>query len=156
MNDLYSDIEVRRSISPVAVSGTTAQVGQVIEHTGAVTYCISIGEISDPAAEFVVLLLHGDTADFVDEVELAPRLDAQASAFRLAGVTVWPPRAEFLDCHVADKQMSGTQVLASFGGGDSHKQRKLGYIGCKKYTRLIITPWRNEGSAVIAAHALLS
>ena len=126
MQDLFSEINPKRVISPVSVSDNTAQVGEIIDHQGyaTVTYCIAIGAVADADATFVVLLQHGDdTGD--------------------------------MDLAVSDDEMIGTEALAAFQFDDDNECRKLGYIGSKRYSRLTITPVGNASAAMISAFVLL-
>ena len=63
-NDLMNNIAPKRVISPVSVSDTTAQVGQVIDGQGygSVTYVIATGSIADAEATFTVLLEESDAS----------------------------------------------------------------------------------------------
>ena len=105
MKDLLNNIDVKRVISPVSVSDTTAQVGQIIDRKGfdGLTYLIATGSIADADATFTVLLEESDSSNM-----------ASASA-------------------VADADLIGTEVLASFQYDDDNETRKLGYIGSKRY-----------------------
>ena len=130
MKDLLNNIDVKRVISPVSVSDTTAQVGQIIDRKGfdGLTYLIATGSIADADATFTVLLEESDSSNM-----------ASASA-------------------VADADLIGTEVLASFQYDDDNETRKLGYIGSKRYTRLTITPSGNSGTpsgALLSAVAIL-
>lgn len=126
-NDLLNNIDVKRVISPVSVSDTTAQVGQIIDRQGfgSVTYLIATGSIADADATFTVLLEEGAASNLSD-----------AAA-------------------VADADLLGTEVLAAFQFDDDNECRKLGYIGTKRYTRLTITPVANASAAVLAAVCVL-
>ena len=121
-----NNIDVKRVISPVSVSDTTAQVGQVIDGQGfgSVTYLIATGSIADADATFTVLLEECDTS----------------------GGTYTA---------VADADLLGTEALAAFQFDDDNECRKLGYIGTKRYTRMTITPVSNASAAVLAAVCVL-
>lgn len=121
-----NNIDVKRVISPVSVSDTTAQVGQVIDGQGfgSVTYLIATGSIADADATFTVLLEECDTS----------------------GGTYTA---------VADADLLGTEALAAFQFDDDNECRKLGYIGVKRYTRMTITPVSNASAAVLAAVCVL-
>lgn len=122
-----NNITPKRVISPVSVSDTTAQVGQIIDRQGfgTVTYLIATGSIADADATFTVLLEEGDASNLSD-----------AAA-------------------VADADLLGTEALAAFQFDDDNECRKLGYIGIKRYTRLTITPVANASAAVLAAVCVL-
>lgn len=128
MKDLLNNIDVKRVISPVSVSDTTAQVGQIIDRKGfdGLTYLIATGSIADADATFTVLLEESN--------------DSGMSGARA----------------VADADLIGTEDLAGFQFDDDNECRKLGYKGDKRYTRLTITPVANASAAVLAAVAVLS
>ena len=130
MKDLANVITPKRVLSPVSTDADTALVGQIIDKKGfeSVTYVIATGSIGDANATFTVLLEESDAAAMGD-----------ATA-------------------VADADMIGTEVLASFQFDDDNECRKLGYIGSKRYTRLTITPSGNSGTpsgALLSAVAIL-
>lgn len=128
MQDHFNNIDVRRAISPVAVSDNTAQVGQIIDRKGydSLTFLIATGAIADADATFAVLVEHGDAANLSD-----------AAA-------------------VPDSELLGTEALAGFTYADDDKTRKIGYAGAKRYVRLTVTPSANTSAAYIAALALLA
>jgi hypothetical protein len=121
--ELFNCISPKRVLSPVSVADNTAQVGQIIDHqnTSGAVYLIATGTLGDAGAEFTVLLEEGDASNLSD-----------AAA-------------------VADADLLGTEVLASFIQSDDDKCYKLGYKGVKRYTRLTITPTNNATASLIAA-----
>jgi hypothetical protein len=127
MQDLFTEINLKRVISPVSVADNTAQVGQIIDKQGfdSVTYAIALGSIADADATFTVLLEESNDSG-------------------MSGATA-----------VADEDLLGTEVLAAFAFDSDNACRKLGYIGSKRYTRLTITPVNNASAALIAAVAIL-
>lgn len=130
MKDLANFITPKRVLSPVSTDADTALVGEIIDKKGfeSVTYVIATGSIGDANATFTVLLEESDSSNM-----------ASASA-------------------VADADLIGTEVLASFQYDDDNETRKLGYIGSKRYTRLTITPSGNSGTpsgALLSAVAIL-
>lgn len=127
MRDLMNNIRVKRVLSPAAaVTDNTAFVGQVVDHQGA-----------DSAT---YLIATGSLADAdATFTTLLEESDASGSGFTA----------------VADKDLLGTEALASFTFADDDKVFKLGYIGNKRYTRLTVTPANNSGNAFIAAVAVL-
>ena len=128
MKDLFNEINIKRCISPVSEAGNTALVGQIIDKQGfeSLTYAIATGSLADADATFTVLLEEGAASNLSDAVA------------------------------VADADLLGTEVLASFLFSDDDKCFKLGYIGGKRYTRLTITPAANASAALITAIAILS
>jgi hypothetical protein len=127
MKDLMNNITLKRVISPVSEAGNTALVGQIIDRQGfsSLTYAIATGSLADADATFTVLLEEGDASNLSDAVA------------------------------VADADLIGTEVLASFQFDDDNECRKLGYKGGKRYTRLTITPANNASAALISAVAIL-
>ena len=127
MKDLFNNITVKRSISPVSVADTTPSVGEIIDRKGfqSVTYLIDIGSVADADATFNVLLEEGDASNLSDAVA------------------------------VADVNLLGTEVLAGFQFDDDNETRKLGYNGNKRYTRLTITPVANGLAALFSSVVLL-
>ena len=127
MRDLYSQLTVRRAISPVSVADTTAQVSQIIDRQGfdSLVFAIATGSIADADATFTVLVEDGDASNLSDNAA------------------------------VADAELNGTEALAAFQFDDDNETRKIGYIGNKRYVRLTITPVANSSAAVICAVAIL-
>jgi hypothetical protein len=127
MRDLYSNLTIRRAISPVSEAGTTALVSQIIDRQGfdSLVFAIATGSIADADATFTVLVEAGDNSALSD-----------AAA-------------------AADAELNGTEALAAFQFDDDNETRKIGYIGNKRYVRLTITPAANASAAVICAVAIL-
>lgn len=127
MRDLYSQLTIRRAISPVSVADTTAQVSQIIDRQGfdSLVFAIATGSIADADATFTVLVEDGDASNLSDNAA------------------------------VADAELNGTEALAAFQFDDDNETRKIGYIGNKRYVRLTITPAANASAAVICAVAIL-
>jgi hypothetical protein len=132
MHDLASNIQVKRVISPVSVSDTTAQVGQVIDRAGfeSLTYLIAPGAIADADATFTPLLEECDTS--------GGSYTAVADADMIS-------------------QTYGTaaETAAGFQFDSDNQVRKIGYVGNKRYTRLTITPVGNASAALVSAVAVL-
>lgn len=126
--DLHNLIDVRRAISPVSVSDNTAQVSQIIDTQGygSLEFLILLGSIADADATFTVLVEHGNVSNLSD-----------AAA-------------------VADSELIGTEVLASFQFDSDNLTKKIGYRGAKRYVRLTITPANNASAALMAAAAVLT
>lgn len=127
MEDLHNNIHLKRVISPVSVADNTAQVGEIVDRQGyqSLEYVIATGSLADADATFTVLLEEGAAANLSD-----------AAA-------------------VADKDLLGTEALASFVFSDDDKVFKLGYVGNKRYTRLTITPAANASAGLFSAIAIL-
>lgn len=127
MRDFHNNIHPKRVISPVSVSDTTAQVGQIIDRQGfrSLEYVIATGSIASASATFTVLLEESDDSG-------------------MSGSNA-----------VADADLLGTELLAGFQFDDDNETRKLGYVGDKRYTRLTITPVGNASAALLSAVAIL-
>ena len=127
MRDLLNRIHVKRAISPVSVSDTTAQVSQIIDTAGydALVFAIATGSIADADATFAVLVEDGDVSTLSD-----------AAA-------------------VDDAYLIGTEALAAFQFDDDNEVRKVGYKGLKRYVRLTVTPTGNASAALLSAVAIL-
>ena len=130
MRDLHNSIYPKRAISPAAAgTDNTALVSQILDMLGfeAAELLINIGANTDTDATFTVLIEHGDAANLSD-----------AAA-------------------VPDAQLLGTEVQAGFQFDDDNEQRKIGYIGNKRYIRATITPvGNNSGNIFVAAQWLLA
>ena len=129
MRDLHNNIYPKRAISPVAAgTDNTAMVSQIVDMQGfeALELLINIGANTDADATFAVTMEHGDAANLSDAVAV--------------------PTAQLL----------GTLALAGFQFDDDNEQRKIGYIGNKRYVRATITPTgNNSGNIFVAAQWLL-
>jgi hypothetical protein len=111
----------------VTVTDNTAVVSGIVDMQGykSLTFAIAAGTLADADATFTALVEEGDESDLSDA----------------AGV--------------ADADLLGTEVLASFQFDDDTETRKIGYVGSKRYVRCTVTPANNSGSAPIAIIALL-
>jgi hypothetical protein len=123
LRDMMNNVALKRAISPVSVSDTTAQVSQILDTRdyGAVMLAIATGSIADADATFTVLIEEGNASD-------------------LSGGNA-----------VADADLVGTEALAGFQFDDDNECRKIGYVGTKRYIRATITPVANASAAVLAA-----
>lgn len=124
MRDLHNNIYPKRGLSPV-VAGTdnTAYVSEIVDTLGfnAVEFIIMNGANTDADATFTVLFEDGDASNLSDNAA------------------------------VADADLLGTEVLASFDFGDDNECRKIGYIGNKRYCRVTITPAGNAAGNIYIA-----
>ncbi len=129
MRDLYSEIEVRRALSPVAVAlaNNDAQVSEIIDMRGwkSMLFVILTGGLVDADAVFTVLIEDGDDSGLSDNTA------------------------------VIDLELLGTEALISFDFADDDDARKIGYRGEKRYVRMTITPTLNTGDAPLAALAIM-
>lgn len=128
MRDLMDSINPKPVIVPVssAITDNTAQVGTVVDRLG--------------FDSLTYVIITGTLADAdATFTVLLEESDASGSGFAA----------------VDDKDLLGTEALASFTFASDGVCRKLGYIGNKRYTRLTITPASNTGAAPMAAIAIL-
>jgi hypothetical protein len=121
MKDLVNRIHPNGA-KVITVSDNTAVVSGIVDRQGydSLTFLIAAGTLADADATFVTLIEEGDAANLSD-----------AAA-------------------VADADLIGTEVLASFQFDDDGESRKIGYKGTKRYVRCTVTPANNTGSAPIA------
>lgn len=134
MRDFADNAQVKRVLSPVSVSDTTAQVGEIIDLLGydSLTYVIATGSIADTDATFTVLLEESDASDMTG----AAAVDDADMISQTAG--------------------AAPETAAAFQFDDDNEVRKLGYVGNKRHTRITITPVANASAALIAAVAVLA
>ncbi len=128
MRDLMNHIAPKRVLSPVAATtDNSAYVGQIIDKQGfdSLTYILSTGSLGDADATFTTLL-------------------EESNDPAMAGAVA-----------VDDKDLLGTEALASFTVAADDKVFKLGYIGSKRFTRLTVTPAANTGNVFLSAIAIL-
>jgi hypothetical protein len=124
MKDLHNSIKVSRAISPVAAgTDNTAYVSQILDtaNFNAHELIVAIGANTDADATFTVLMEEGDASNLSD-----------AAA-------------------VADADLLGTEVQASFRYDNDNETRKIGYIGSKRYIRATITPANNGAGNIYMA-----
>lgn len=121
--DLMNSIAPARGISPAAATtDNTPVVSEIFDTLGfeSATFILLTGALADADATYTVLVEDGDAANLSD-----------AAA-------------------VADAQLVGTEVEASFTFADDDSVRKIGYIGGKRYVRVTVTPANNTGNAFVA------
>lgn len=122
--DLHNNIKVSRALAPVAAgTDNTAYVSQILDtaNFAANELVIQIGTNTDVNATFTVLIEEGDNSALSD------------------------------NSAVADADLLGTEVLASFDYSDDNETRKIGYIGSKRYIRATITPAGNDSGNIYLA-----
>lgn len=125
LRDLYNNIKLIDA-KVAAPTDNTAVVSAIIDTQdySSVAFLIGTGTLADADATFTALLEEGDDSGLSD-----------AAA-------------------VADDDMIGTEALASFTFADDNAEKKLGYIGLKRYVRLTITPANNASAAPISILAV--
>jgi hypothetical protein len=135
MRDSLNNLHFVPALAPVAaaIADNTVQTGLTIDRQGfdSLTFAIITGTLADIDATFAVKLQHGDLANATD----------------------------MADCAVADTvgvTSTATAIAnASFTFADDAECRKIGYVGAKRYARVVITPANNTGNAPMAAIAVL-
>lgn len=126
MRDLMNQIHIKRAISPVSVADNTAQTGEVVDLQGYDSCTFVIATGSIADAD----------ATFAVEVQ---ECDTSGGTYTA----------------VADANLVGTEALAGFQFDDDNECRKIGYIGSKRYVKLVITPSGNASAALLSAVAVL-
>ena len=122
--DLANRIDVKRGLSPVAAgTDNTAYVSEIFDTRGyrSAAFLILIGANTDADVTFTTLIEEGDVSNLSDNAA------------------------------VADADLNGTEVLASFTFGDDNECRKIGYVGSKRYIRVTITPANNGAGNIYIA-----
>jgi len=126
MQDLCNNIKIARSISPTRATDNTAQTGQAVD-----------GANFDSVTYVLAVGTLAD-ADMTLAVEVQ-ECDTSGGSYTA----------------VADADLIGTEAGAALTFSDDNEQVKIGYIGKKRYTKLVVTPSGNSGNADIAAIAIL-
>jgi hypothetical protein len=126
MRDQFNNLQPLQA-GVAAPTDDTAVTSGIVDLQGykSLTFMIAAGTLADADATFTVSVAEGDESDLSD-----------AAA-------------------VADADLLGTEVLASFQFDDDGETRKIGYIGTKRYVQLTITPANNGGAAPIAVIPVL-
>ena len=121
MKDFFNAVQPLNA-KVITVTDDTAVVSGIVDtqNYSGLLFAIAAGTLADADATFTVSVAHGDESDLSD-----------AAA-------------------VADADLLGTEVLASFQFDDDDETRKIGYIGYKRYVQCTVTPANNTGSAPIA------
>lgn len=119
MRDIVSSLHFVPAFTPkAATTDNTAAVSAILDRAGfnAVALAMVTGIETDADATFATLLEEADAAD-------------------MSGATA-----------VLDRDLNGTEALASFDMLADNVCRKLGYVGGKRYLRATITPANNTGN----------
>jgi hypothetical protein len=123
MRDIANNLHFVPAFTPkAAVTDNTAQVSAILDRAGfnAVALALVTGAESDADATFTMLLEEADASDMTGAVA------------------------------VADKDLKGTEALASFDFAGDNVCRKLGYTGGKRYLRATLTPANNTGNLFLS------
>src|SRR5215218_2208248 len=113
MRDIANRLHFRPAIAPIAArTDNTAILSTILDTLGygSATLALVTGTNTDADATFTTLLEESNDSG-------------------MSGAAA-----------VADKDMIGTEALASFQFDDDVECRKLGYIGAKRYIRATVTP----------------
>jgi hypothetical protein len=122
MRDLASNLHFKPAFAPkAAVADDTAQVSTILDTLGYGSACLAFTTGTDADANMTVTTLLEESNDS-----------------GMSGATA-----------VADKDMIGTEALASYGFADDAECRKLGYIGNMRYIRATLTPSGNTGDLFV-------
>ena len=124
MRDLANRLHFKPAIAPVAArTDNTAIVSTVLDTLGygSAVLALVTGTNTDADATFTVLLEESNDSG-------------------MSGAAA-----------VADADMIGTEVLASFTFADDVECRKLGYIGNKRYIRVTVAPAGNGAGDIFIA-----
>jgi hypothetical protein len=134
MRDVMHDLRVVPALTPVVVADNSVQTGLTIDRQGAesLAYYIVTGNIVSGTATFAVSMQEGNQANMSDAATVADQ-DMLTSTAGTAPLTA-----------------------AAFDFNADNTTRRVGYIGNKRYTRIIITPANNAANAPLAAVAVLS
>lgn len=127
MRDLHNNILLKNAITPAVVTDNTVQTSAAIDRQG---YDI---------VEFLVNLGTLSDADTTVAVKLT-ECDTSGGSYT----------------DVASTDLLGTTTEASFQFDDDGEVRKLGYVGIKRYVKVVATPSNNTGNIPIAATAILA
>ncbi len=127
--DLMNNIHPVTAVSAgVATSDNTPIVSAIVDTLDFNSVCliIALGTLATAAATFSVTLNAGDDPALSDA---AP---------------------------VPADELNGTLLEAAFDGANDGENRKLGYVGVKRYLELTITPTGNTGDVELAVLAILA
>jgi hypothetical protein len=124
MRDLASNLHFKPAIAPIAArTDNTAIVSAILDTLGfgSAVLALVTGTNTDADATFTTLLEESNDSGMSGAVA------------------------------VADIDMIGTEVLASFDFADDVECRKLGYVGAKRYIRATVTPAANAAGNIFLA-----
>lgn len=128
MDDLYSGLNTRTAIKPVAIGTTgTGQTGKVIDrkgYVGPVLFNVSYGEITATAAVYTVTVKEGDVTGTLTSVADIDLIGTEAAA------------------------APGTGARAS--GTTKNVVKKLAYKGGKRYVQVNVKSTATAGTIVSA------
>ena len=131
MDDLYSSLNIRRCIKPVAIGTTgTGQTGKVIDrknYIGPVLFDIAYGEITATDAAYTVRVKEGDVTGTMTSAADADLIGTEAAA------------------------VPGTGARAS--GTTKNVVKRIGYKGGKRYCNVSVLSTVTAGT-LISANAI--
>ncbi len=122
MRDLFSSLEAKRALAPVAaVTNDTAFVSAIFDtkNRGGALFVGVTGSLADANVTFTVLVEDGDDSSLTDNAA------------------------------VADEFLHGVEAMG-LQYDDDNSAFKIGYCGPKRYVRVTITPANNTGDIYLA------
>lgn len=128
MRDLHNNIDVRIGLAPYDHgTGDAAVTTAIIDRQGfgSLEYCLSFGSIADTDVTFTVALAESDDS-------------------AMSGSNA-----------VDDKDLLGTEALATPLFSSDGLVFKLGYTGNLRYTQMTITPANNTGAILMCVICVL-
>lgn len=123
MRDNAHNLVFKPAFSPkAAILDNTPQQSFIFDTFGSksVTLALLTGVLTDADATFTLLLEESDTPD-------------------MSGANA-----------VADKDLIGSEVDASFTFADDEKIRSIGYVGDKRFVKATVTPSGNSGNLFLS------
>lgn len=128
MDDLYSGLNVRTAIKPVAIGTTgTGQTGKVIDrkgYIGPVLFGIAYGEITATSAVYTVTVKEGDATGSLTSVADVDLIGTEAGA--------------------------GVAAAVRASGTTKNVIKKIGYKGGKRYCQVIVKSTATAGTLISA------
>lgn len=129
--DIHNQIDVVRSIAPVAKTTVAATVGKVVDRNGyeGVEFIIAYGSITATDATLTPIIKEGDVTGTMTSVADADLLGTEAGAGIAAG--------------------------ARTSNSNKNVAKRIGYIGSKRYVSCSITS-TVTAATIVSANVLLS
>lgn len=130
--DIHNNIDVIRSISPIAIGTTgTGQTGKIVDRAGyeGVEFILSYGTITATNATITPVVKEGDTTGAMTSVANDDLIGTEAAA----GIAATTPRTS---------------------GVSKNVTKRLGYIGTKRYVQVNLSSTITAGT-LVAADVLL-
>lgn len=130
-NDLHSNIDARRVISPLAIGANATKTGKIIDRKGygGLEFIAHYGAIATSGTIVTLVAFEGDVTGTMTSVADADLIGTEALASRLAG--------------------------ALTSGVGSRVVKKLGYKGAKRYVRVDAVQTGTTSVGCVSVEALL-